>query len=97
MQNDPRVIIIFERLEDMPQKMSKDQFYEVIEEHEGIVEKVLAKDFIMSDFATFRTEIKELFDLCKQNKSGANADYIPELANQNPDNWGVSITTVDGQ
>ena len=69
----------------------------MIEEHEGIIEKVISKDFIMSDFETFRNDIKELFNICKQNTSGNNADYIPELANANPDNWGVSITTIDGQ
>lgn len=31
------------------------------------------------------------------NNSGANADYIPELANANPNNFGVSICTTDGQ
>ena len=69
---------------------------EVIEEHEGTVEKVLAEDFIMPDFKGFSDDIKELFNVCKKNTSGSNADYIPELANANPNNWGVSITTVDG-
>jgi len=30
---------------------------EVIEEHEGIVEKVLKEDFIMPDFQNFKSEI----------------------------------------
>ena len=50
MQNDPRVVEIFERLEEMPQKLNKDMFTEVIEEHEGIVERILEENFIMSDF-----------------------------------------------
>jgi len=54
MQNDPRVVEIFERLEEMPQKLTKDMLTEVIEEHEGVVERVLEGNFIMPDFVTFR-------------------------------------------
>ena len=50
----------------------------------------------MADFETFTEEIKGLYNVCKENTSGNNAAYIPELANANPNNWGVSITTVDG-
>jgi len=54
LPDDPRVIVIFERLEEMPQKLTKEMLAEVVEEHEGIVEKVLAEDFIMSDFEGFK-------------------------------------------
>lgn len=48
--SDPRVAEIFERLEEMPQKLSKEMLVEVIEEHEGFVERVLQENFIMPDF-----------------------------------------------
>jgi len=69
---------------------------EVIEDHEDFIVKLLQEDFIMPDFVSFKAEVKELFEQCKSNNSGKNADYIPELANANPNNWGVSICTVDG-
>lgn len=55
------------------------------------------QEFIIPEFINFKNEIQEIFDICKCNESGHNADYIPELANANPNHWGVSICTIDGQ
>ena len=38
-----------------------------------------------------------IFETCREIKAGRNADYIPELADANPDGWGLAIVTVDGQ
>ena len=38
---DPRANMIFDRLEEMPQKMTRDMLAEAIEEHEGFVEKTM--------------------------------------------------------
>ena len=38
LPSDPRVVAIFERLEEMPQKLTRQMFAEVIEEHESFVE-----------------------------------------------------------
>ena len=38
-----------------------------------------------------------LYDEVKTNKSGKLADYIPQLAKQNRDHFGLSVCTVDGQ
>lgn len=40
--------------------------------------------------------LEELLDNCAADASGATADYIPELAAVNPDQFGVAIATPDG-
>lgn len=81
----------------MPERITKDMLAQIIEDHEEFVKKVLSEDFIIPEFMRFKQEIKEIFDNCKKNNSGKNADYIPELKNANPNDWGVSVCTVDGQ
>ena len=41
--------------------------------------------------------IEEIYRQCSHVNSGKMADYIPQLEKQNPDHFGLSICTVDGQ
>ena len=42
-------------------------------------------------------QLKEIFHIVEENKSGLNAQYIPQLAQVDPDQFGVSVCSVDGQ
>jgi glutaminase len=51
---------------------------------------------VIPEFAKFKKEVKDIFNNVKSNTNGKVADYIPELANANPEDWGVYICTIDG-
>lgn len=57
----------------------------------------MAEKFIVPEFQGFAAKVKSIYDECNKNTSGAVADYIPELANADPKDWGVSVCTIDGQ
>ncbi|VDP00527.1 unnamed protein product [Schistosoma curassoni] len=59
--------------------------------------RIMTNDFCIPDFESFASEIQTVFNLCKENTSGQVASYIPELKEVNPNYWGLSLCTVDGQ
>lgn len=52
---------------------------------------------VIPDFAGFSAQMAEIFNYCKGFKGGKLADYIPQLAKQNPNYFGLAVCTVDGQ
>lgn len=46
--------------------------------------------------ARIRQAVEEAFDECKTITGGHNADYIPFLANIDPNLFGISVTLPDG-
>ena len=51
----------------------------------------------MPDFLRFREHIRGIYDEVAADCTGAVADYIGPLSVVEPDQWGLAITTVDGQ
>lgn len=52
---------------------------------------------LKSAAAPFRETLRGLHDRLRAVREGAVATYIPELAKANPDWFGISVATVDGQ
>ena len=76
---------------------SKNHFLRFFEENIVFLSKVFQDKLIIPEFEDFCSQITDIFESCKNNKSGKVADYIPQLAKYGTDNWGCSICTVDGQ
>ncbi|MCO4098038.1 MAG: glutaminase A [Gemmatimonas sp.] len=62
-----------------------------------LVERALQGSLAVADFGAFQQRMAHIFDLVLENRSGDQARYIPPLAEVNPEQFGVSIVTVDGQ
>ncbi|KAK9723198.1 EF-hand domain [Popillia japonica] len=79
------------------QKLDFTTFKKIISQNIGLISRAFRHQFIIPDFQTFSKDIEEIYWLCKNNNDGKVADYIPQLSRMNPDHWGVSICTIDGQ
>uniref|UniRef100_A0AC34FBB4 Glutaminase n=1 Tax=Panagrolaimus sp. ES5 TaxID=591445 RepID=A0AC34FBB4_9BILA len=78
-------------------RLNRNQFKECVHPCIGLISQALRNQLIVPNWAEFTTQIKELFESCRSETSGNVATYIPQLARQDPNRWGLSICTIDGQ
>lgn len=102
LPDDPRISKIWQQLKGQRDQLfsqsqiSMEEFGEII--HQNLVlKKALTKNHIIPNFEEFHQDIANIFEEVAQNTSGQVADYIPQLARVNPDQFAVSICTIDGQ
>ena len=62
-----------------------------------LISRALRHQFIIPDFLGFTRYIDEFYEKALENTGGTVADYIPQLAKQDPNHFGISICTIDGQ
>lgn len=62
-----------------------------------LISRAFRHQFVIPDWLDFTKHIEDFYWKCKSNSEGKVAAYIPQLARMNPENWGVSVCTVDGQ
>lgn len=79
------------------QKLDKEKFQRAIAGDVVLISRAFRNHFIIPDFQDFCKHIEEFYWSCKTNTSGKVASYIPQLARANPEWWGVSVCTIDGQ
>ena len=59
--------------------------------------KCVNENFIIGNFESFSKILKEIFENQYKVMGGEIADYIPQLARQNPNKYGMSFCSTDGQ
>uniref|UniRef100_A0A914WQN2 glutaminase n=1 Tax=Plectus sambesii TaxID=2011161 RepID=A0A914WQN2_9BILA len=77
--------------------LDKAQFKSCVSGSLVIITQALRNNLIVPSWQEFVEMMKEIYDKCKPITSGQTAQYIPQLARADPNKWGVSICTVDGQ
>lgn len=105
-KTDPRLrnmISILEKLKppslkDVEQlKLDPLSFKTVLNENIVLITKAFRNQMVIPAFEAFCESITEIYEKCKANKEGKVSDHIPQLANADPNKWGISVCTVDGQ
>eukprot|EP00998_Keelungia_sp_KM082_P005719 NODE_201_length_2346_cov_121.999549_g195_i0.p1 GENE.NODE_201_length_2346_cov_121.999549_g195_i0~~NODE_201_length_2346_cov_121.999549_g195_i0.p1 ORF type:complete len:481 (+),score=127.50 NODE_201_length_2346_cov_121.999549_g195_i0:738-2180(+) len=62
-----------------------------------LVSAIIHNSLKIPDWKSFKEDIRLIYEHCRKYTNGKNADYIPQLATVEPEQWGVSVCTVDGQ
>ena len=96
--SDPRLQSLFDALDgECGSNLSLAEFARVIAPCSTLVHKACNGELRVPDFAGVTAIIDEVFKAVEPNTSGENAQYIPQLAQVDPNQFAIAITTVDGQ
>ena len=71
--------------------------FEKIRKKSNLIDCALTEQLVVPDFEDFCGDVYEIYEETKKDTSGENADYIPQLARVDPELYGVSVCTIDGQ
>lgn len=71
--------------------------FSIISTNIGLISRAFRHHFIIPEFQEFSKDIESIYWKCKDNINGKVASYIPQLSRVNPDYWGISVCTIDGQ
>ena len=92
--NDNR---IKEEIKNMDDEINETMFVDLLNTNVILFKKIFENDLIINNWGEFTNSIDNIYEKTKTKNNGKLADYIPQLANVNPDLYGVSMCTIDGQ
>ncbi|MFK0216701.1 glutaminase A [Streptomyces vinaceus] len=98
--DDPRIRDAWSSLESSDAdagRLTLDQFAVLCERNERLLARAITGDLVIPDFPSLVADITEIYERLLSEKDGAVADYIPQLKRVPPDQFAISVCTVDGQ
>ena len=101
IDSDPRFRCLIEYINKLPQRRDSEinlkNFKELASLPCGeLVLKALRGDVTIPDFTSFRETLLKIFKQVEHIEDGENAQYIPQLAEVDPNQFGIAICTCDG-
>jgi len=95
---DKRLAQLYERLDqNNDQPLDFGDFSAIFGSAGLLVERALQGNLAIPDFRDFAERADEIFNEVQVNDRGQQAQYIPPLAEVDPNQFGVAIVTIDGQ
>ena len=99
LNDDPRIKNFISKLKILviTSMVSFEEFKYCLDNNVILVKDILQRKLIIPYFKTFTDKIEEIYNDTLKLNGGACADYIPQLKRVDPDQYGISICTIDGQ
>ena len=96
---DPRIAEALSGLAgaDGSRRLSYPQFQALARHNSSLIRRAVEGNLAVPDFAALTADLTRLYDELLPVRSGAVADYIPQLKRVNPDQLAIAVCTVDGQ
>ena len=73
------------------------EFIEIIQKNMTLFKKAARGELVLKNFNSFSKKVSQIYEDTIQINSGAVASYIPELKRVNPNEYAVSICSIDSQ
>jgi len=97
LDDDPRAKRLISAITKSSDKISEEEFLSIVEHSPALFEQVLDGSLIIPQFQDFCKEMSAIYDDVTEVRSGALPTYIPQLERVDPDKFGFSMCTIDGQ
>ena len=98
--DDPRIAEALAGLkaaDGAPRQISFQQFKALAKHNSSLIRRAVEGNLAVPDFSALTSDIDRMYAELIPVRSGAVADYIPQLARVNPEQLAIAVCTVDGQ
>jgi glutaminase len=102
LRGDPRLSQMMQELArlnavDVDRALTLGEFAVATHTCSTLLHRAATGDLRVPDFGSLRAVIERVYETVEPDKGGDNAQYIPQLAQVDPEQFSISVTTVDGQ
>ncbi|MFF4159268.1 glutaminase A [Streptomyces sp. NPDC001678] len=80
-----------------PLLLTAEEFGAATQHNRGIIERAACGELVVPDFPALVSDLRRIYEEVRADRSGSVAAYIPQLARVAPDQFAISVCTVDGQ
>ncbi|GGO35455.1 glutaminase A [Streptomyces lasiicapitis] len=97
LDDDPRITGLLSSTGDRRTELGFEEFVALVRETSGLLRRVVRDDLAVPDFAALAADVDGLHEELCAERGGAVADYIPQLAEVDPELFAIGVCSVDGQ